>query len=162
MNYTTVTRLPKKILFVCTGNICRSPTAEGLLRDALVKAGKYADFLIDSAGVDSHHIGHAPDVRSQDMARQHGVEINDLRARNVRTADFTEFDVILAMDVSHLTHLQRIAPIGTTSDIALYLPYTGVRDIEEVPDPYYGSKKDFKLVFDLCTEATGRLMKKLL
>jgi len=162
MDYSTVTLRPTKILFVCTGNICRSPTAEGLLRDALMKQKKYADFLVDSAAIDSHHIGHPPDARSQATARKRGVDISDLRARNVRTSDFNQFDLILAMDETHLTRLHAAAPIGTTADIALYLPYCGVRDIQEVPDPYYGSKKDFELVFDLCAEATGRLAKKLL
>lgn len=154
-------RKPRKILFVCTGNICRSPTAEGVLRDALVKAGKYGEFMLDSAGVDSWHVGQPPDERSQKTALAHGVDISDLRARNVKLSDFTTFDLILAMDQSHFTKLKDNAPVGTSAEIALYLPYSGHRDLEEVPDPYYGTQKDFQFVYTLCADATGRLMKKL-
>ncbi len=157
--------LPRSILFVCTGNICRSPTAEGVLRQVIVDLNRTEDFTLDSAGVDSHHIGEAPDGRSQSTALRKGIDISDLRARNVAPEDFSRFDVILAMDESHLKALRRMAaalpPDKVTAEIALYLPYCGITHRTEVPDPYYGTARDFNDVFALVQEATTGLMPKL-
>lgn len=154
--------IPRSILFVCTGNICRSPTAEGVMRHALAEAERADDFLLDSAGVDSHHIGEAPDGRSQSTALRKGVDISDLRARNVAASDFARFDVILAMDASHLKALQRMAAAlpadKATAELALYLPYAGVSRMSEVPDPYYGAARDFNDVYGLIVEATDGLL----
>lgn len=157
----SVYKHPRKFLFVCTGNICRSPTAEGVMRDALVKAGLFDQYTLDSAGISGHHVGEAPDRRTQAEAKHHGVDISDLRARQVKLSDFQHYDVILAMDNSHLRALTNIAPVGTTAEITLYLPYCGIRGITEMPDPYYGEARDFRLVYDLVHEATENLMHQL-
>ncbi len=135
------------------------------MRQVLRDLNREDDFLIDSAGVDSHHIGEAPDSRSQQTALRKGIDISDLRARNVAPADFSRFDVILAMDHSHLAALQRMAskiPADKrTAEIALYLPYAGVTNRDEVPDPYYGSARDFNDVFSLVNDATNGILKKM-
>lgn len=157
---------PRSFLFVCTGNICRSPTAEGVMRQALIDNGHIDAFYLDSAGVASHHIGEAPDPRSQTTALRKGVDISDLRARNVSPDDFSRFDVILAMDHSHLHALERMAsklPADkVTATCALYLPYAGVTRLEEVPDPYYGTARDFNDVYALTIEATSGLLKRFI
>lgn len=151
---------PFSILFVCTGNICRSPTAEALFRHAIRSRGLEAQFTHDSAGVASHHIGHPPDVRSQKVTFNRGVDMSDLRARDVRPSDYYDFDLILAMDDSHLKALKAKAPKDATAEIALYLPHSGHGD-GDVPDPYYGEERDFEHVYDLIDRATQSLLKKL-
>lgn len=151
---------PFSILFVCTGNICRSPTAEALFRHQIRQRGLEALYTHDSAGVASHHIGHPPDTRSQKATFTRGVDMSDLRARDVRPSDYDDFDLILAMDDSHLKALQAKAPADATAEIALYLPRSGHGD-GDVPDPYYGEEKDFEGVYDLIDNATQALLKKL-
>ncbi len=151
---------PVSILFVCTGNICRSPTAEALFRHAVRSRGLEASFTHDSAGVASHHIGHAPDVRSQKATKDHGIDMSDLRARDVRPSDFYDFDLILAMDQSHFNALKKIEPEDATAEIALHLPHTGHSD-GDVPDPYYGETADFEQVYELLDAANEALLKKL-
>jgi protein-tyrosine phosphatase len=152
---------PASILFVCTGNICRSPTAEALFRHAVRTRGLDAHFTHDSAGVASHHIGHAPDERSQRATLKRGIDMSDLRARDVRPSDFYAFDLILAMDASHLKVLKAKAPDDATAEIALHLPYTGHSD-GDVPDPYYGETADFEHVYALLDAANDALLQKLL
>lgn len=151
----------KSVLFVCTGNICRSPTAEAYFRDAVHKAGLAAQFHHDSAGVASHHIGLPPDERSQQVLRDAGIEMSDLRARDVRAEDFYEFDLILAMDDSHLRALRRIAPADATAEIALYLPHAHEQGLDEVPDPFYGTNDDFLNVLEIIRLATPKLLARL-
>lgn len=151
----------KSVLFVCTGNICRSPTAEAYFRHAIREQGLEAEFHHDGAGVDSHHIGHPPDVRSQAVLKATGIDMSDLRARNVRPEDFYDFDLILAMDKSHMRALERMRPADATAEIALYLPYATGGGDAEVPDPYYGEERDFLHVLELLRDANTRLVAKL-
>lgn len=139
------------VLMVCTGNICRSPTAEGVFRAKALKQG-WTQCHIDSAGMESYHVGEAPDPRTQRHAWRRGYDLSDLRARQVRLQDFVQFDWILAMDSGHLASLKRMAPSISTAKINLLLGFSSVRGIKDVPDPYYGSSKDFETVLDFVEE----------
>lgn len=150
------------ILFVCTGNICRSPTAEGVLRHKLVERG--LDHLIStaSAGISGYHIGHPPDSRTIDIARQRGYDLSRLRARQVQESDFENFDLILAMDQSHYAALMRQAPDAARERIALFLDYSfASAEFKDVPDPYYGSMADFVHVLDLIEHGIDGLLNTL-
>lgn len=129
------------VLFVCTGNICRSPTAEAVFRHKVRAAGLEHHFLIDSAGTHGYHIGDPPDPRAIATALAHGVDMRDLRARKVAPDDFEIFDYIYAMDGGHHGILSRFSGRGSLS---LFM-----EGGEDVPDPYYGSQKDFDHVFDM-------------
>jgi len=147
------------ILFVCTGNICRSPTAEGVFRHRVRQAGLEHLFLIDSAGVASYHIGDPPDARSIQAAKKRGFEIHDLRARAVKKSDFEEFDFILAMDEGHFHALERMKPAGARAEIAMFLDFVeDHRKSSDVPDPYYGGPTDFALVLDLVEDGVEGLL----
>lgn len=138
------------VLFVCTGNICRSPTAEGVFRHKVRVAGLEPRFLIDSAGTHGYHIGDPPDHRAIATALGRGVDMRDLRARKVGSEDFEAFDYIYAMDAGHHGILSRFSGRG-----ALSLFMEGG---EDVPDPYYGGQKDFDLVFDMVDQECERLL----
>jgi protein-tyrosine phosphatase len=146
------------VLFVCTGNICRSPTAEGVFRHRLRQAGLDAGVLIDSAGTDGYHAGESPDARATAAARGRGVDISGLRARQVRPTDFREFDLILAMDRSHLASLTRRAPPDAADRIRLFLDFAPQAPRREVPDPYYGGTSHFTEVLDLIEAASDVLV----
>lgn len=137
-----------RVLFVCTGNICRSPTAEGMLRHRLRAAGLAESWSVDSAGMHAFHAGEAPDARSIRTAKARGVDLVELRARQVTRHDFDEFDLILALDEGHLRQLKRMAPQVHKAAVELFLPYGGHAQ-RDVPDPYYGDAADFEYVFDL-------------
>lgn len=149
---------PDSILFVCTGNICRSPTAEAVMRHHL--SLRYPDrrLILDSAGIHGYHVGEAPDKRTQQVARGMGVALGDLRARAVMPEDYHRFSLILAMDEGHLRHLHRQAPSGARAELALYLPYAGIERPREMPDPYYGTEAGFQQVFSLCEQASLTLL----
>ena len=151
---------PRSLLFVCTGNICRSPTAEALF-EAAVKAQGLAHLTHDSAGVDSHHIGQMPDPRTRAVAKSRGTPMDHLVARNVRPEDYYTFDLILAMDETHLAALMRKRPEDATAHIALHLDYAGITERADVPDPYYGETADFEYVYDLLTRANNALIARL-
>lgn len=139
-----------KVLFVCTGNICRSPTAEGVFRHLVRQAGLDDRIETDSAGTHGYHVGEAPDPRSQQAARARGVDLSDLRARKVTMGDFADFDYILAMDRGHLTQLQRMMTQESRATVKLFLDYAPGAVKREVPDPYYGEGTHFTEVLDLC------------
>jgi len=151
---------PIGVLFICMGNICRSPTAEGVFRHVVAEAGLADAIRVDSAGTHAYHVGEAPDRRSQAAAARRGYVLDAIRARRVETADFAAFDHVLAMDKLNLVHLETIVPDEYRSRLGLFLPYA--RDIgEEVPDPYYGGAAGFERVLDLVEEASRALLEAL-
>jgi protein-tyrosine phosphatase len=133
-------RLPS-ILFVCLGNICRSPLADGALRHEVAR--RSLGWTVDSAGTGGWHAGDAPDSRAIAVAARHGVDISGLRARQVRADDFSRFDLILAMDHDNLAGLHAIAPVGHRADVRLALDLVEGRSGESVADPYYGDARGF-------------------
>jgi len=149
---------PARVLFVCTGNICRSPTAEGVFRHAVVSAGLAQKILVDSAGTHGYHLGHPPDCRTQLAAAQRGYDLANLRARQVTGQDFVEFDYILAMDLDNLSDLRRLAPAQQHGKLSLFMDYSSARRGEEVPDPYYGAAQEFELVLDMAEDAATGLL----
>lgn len=143
-----------RILFVCLGNICRSPTAQGVFE----KLAAGHDITVDSAGTGGWHTGEPPDRRAQREAAKRGYDISGLRARQVRPADFEAFDLLLAMDRSNLAALERIRPEKNDTPVRLFLDYAdSLRD--EVPDPYYDG--GFDLVLDLIEDASRGLLRQL-
>lgn len=134
------------ILFLCLGNICRSPLAEGAARAAFASAG--VDALLDSAGTGDWHVGHPPDVRAQAEARRRGIDISGLRARQLSPGDFTRFDLILAADESNLRDARAIRPAGATAELRLMLDLLPGRGGEGVTDPYYGEDGGFATAWD--------------
>lgn len=138
-----------KVLFVCMGNICRSPTAEGAFRH-LLESRRISDrFEIDSAGTHAYHIGEAPDLRSQKAARDRGIELKHLRARKVIYADFEDYDYILAMDDDNYQTLYAACPERYRHKLSLFLEFAPHLTHREVPDPYYGGSNGFEQVLDL-------------
>ncbi len=144
-----------KILVVCTGNICRSPTGEGVLRSLLEKECPRQKFEIDSAGTHDYHLGEAPDRRAIAHAKKRGYDISGLRARQVAPEDFEKFDLVLAMDHGHLRILERMCPAGSRHKLRLFAAG------EEVPDPYYGGAEHFEEALDLIEKAAKRLLDEL-
>ena len=138
-----------KVLFVCTGNICRSPTAEGVFRAVVARAGLDRRIAADSAGTHGYHVGDPPDARSCAAARGRGIELDALRARQVTAADFTEFDLVLAMDRGHHAQLARLCPPGRHDRLHLFMDFAPGLGIRDVPDPYYGAGDGFERVLDM-------------
>lgn len=147
-----------RVLFVCLGNICRSPTADGILRHQLEQAGLHKRVSVDSAGTSGWHIGRGPDPRTVAAARKRGYDLSSLRARQVSAADFAEFDYILAMDHANLADLRAIAPSEYRGHLGLFLEFAN-QDTVEVPDPYYGEGDGFERVLDLVEEASSGLVR---
>lgn len=151
-----------KVLFVCMGNICRSPTAEGVFRH-LVKQAKAGDFItIDSAGTHAYHVGEPPDTRSLSTAQSRQIDMSKQRARRVNVNDFEEFDHILAMDKSNQQQLMDMCPAHLKHKIELFMNYANEFEETEVPDPYYGGARGFDHVFDLVEDASKGLINKLM
>ncbi|SDH44964.1 low molecular weight protein-tyrosine-phosphatase [Pseudomonas panipatensis] len=146
-----------RVLFVCLGNICRSPTAEGVFRHKLREAGLEARVSVDSAGTGDWHVGKAPDARTRVAALKRGYDLSSLRARQVSRADFAAFDLILAMDLANLADLQRLRQGAGEAELDLFLRrYAG--ELDEVPDPYYGGEAGFEQVLDLIERASDALL----
>ncbi|MGH8381189.1 low molecular weight protein-tyrosine-phosphatase [Pseudomonas sp.] len=146
-----------RVLFVCLGNICRSPTAEGVLRHQLQAEGLGELIEVASAGTGNWHVGKPPDSRTCRAARTRGYDLSQQRAQQVKAIHFNEYDLILAMDTSNLGHLQALQPAGASAELDLFLRrYEGALD--EVPDPYYGGEQGFEQVLDLIEIACSRLV----
>ena len=147
-----------KVLFVCLGNICRSPTAEGVLRHLAAKEAPGLSLEVDSAGTADYHIGAPPDQRSQRAALQRGIDISALNARQVAADDFARFDLILAMDAENLRELRALRPRNSRASLKLFLDYAPEVGVRDVPDPYYGNAAAFEKVLDLTTAAARGLL----
>jgi protein-tyrosine phosphatase len=146
-----------QILFVCAGNICRSPLAEGIFRHTVTNAGRAAEFNIGSAGTGGWHQGDPPDRRSIVVAIEHGVGISRQRAGRVSSEDFDRLDLIVAMDHDNLRNLQKIAPGKAIKKIKLFNSYTMGTD-EDIPDPYYGDREDFETVYTMLFTGCSSLL----
>jgi len=144
------------VLIVCTGNICRSPTAEGILRAALERRGLGGHVRVASAGTHDYHVGQAPDARTLKHAKRRGYDLAALRASQVSAEDFEQFDYILAMDRGHLRLLKSIAPPNARARLGLFLEASARWNGEDVPDPYYGGPEGFEQVLDMVEEAAER------
>ncbi|MGE5472541.1 MAG: low molecular weight protein-tyrosine-phosphatase [Bacteroidota bacterium] len=150
-----------RILLVCMGNICRSPTAEGVLRH-FIKINNLGDVVeVDSAGTHGYHVGEAPDSRTQRAASIRGYNLSQLRARKVARQDLDYFDLILAMDKSNLDNLQRMASPEQQERLKLFMDYAKNFDDNEVPDPYYGLGHGFDLVLDMIEDASLGLIEEM-
>lgn len=147
-----------RILLVCMGNICRSPTAEGVLRSLADRAGVSSFIEVDSAGTHGSHEGEAPDPRARKLAASRGYDLSGLRARRVIDRDFSRFDRILAMDRQNLAALRRACPSEHLGKLGLFLDYAEGLALDEVPDPYYGGAEGFEKVLDLCEQAARGLI----
>lgn len=149
-----------KVLMVCLGNICRSPMAEGLLRHKIRQLN--LDVETDSAGTAGYHIGSKPDNRMIETAAKFGVDISDLRARQFKSTDLDEFDYIFAMDKENQLNMQRLATNEMGKEkVRLFLEHVDYPNYNEVPDPYYGSMKDFEFVFNMLNDATDKFIETL-
>ena len=147
-----------KVLFVCMGNICRSPTAEGVFRSVVEEAGLAHRIEIDSAGTHAYHIGEPPDRRSQQAAMQRGIDLSSQRARKFKTSDFEYFDLVLAMDAENLSNLEYHNSEQYADKLRLFLDFAEEVSESEVPDPYYGGPKGFEHVLDLVEAASHGLL----
>ena len=150
-----------KVLFVCLGNICRSPTADGIFQKLVSDAGLTKRIQVDSAGTANWHQGRAPDARTVAAAAKRGFDLSVLRARAVKRSDFDEFDYILAMDEQNLADLRSLKPADYTGHLGLFLAFGSQKNYREVPDPYHGGNDGFELVLDLVEDAAAGLLKSI-
>ncbi len=146
-----------RVLFVCLGNICRSPTTEAVFRQQLSAAGLDAQVAVDSAGTSDWHVGKPADTRTRLAAQRRGYDMTALRGRQVQVEDFSRFDLILAMDASNLAELQALQPAGSHAELDLYLRRYQLA-LDEMPDPYYGGEEGFERVLDLAEQAAACLL----
>jgi protein-tyrosine phosphatase len=148
-----------RILFVCLGNICRSPTVEGVARELARREAPQLSLHFDSAGTADYHTGDPPDARSIRAAQARGYDISALRARQLQRADFQHFDLLLAMDAENLSNVLRIAPAGAAQRARLFLDYAQDAGTRSVPDPYYGDAAGFERVIDLAEHGVRGLLR---
>ncbi|MFO8046769.1 MAG: low molecular weight protein-tyrosine-phosphatase [Halomonas sp.] len=146
-----------RVLFVCLGNICRSPTAEGMFRRLLDDRGLAHRVQVDSCGIGDWHVGKAPDPRAHEAAARRGIDLSALRARQLAADDFARFDYLLAMDHDNLAAMRALAPAGFESHLGLFLDFAGPPD-RAVPDPYYGGEQGFDEVLDLVEQGALGLL----
>jgi len=146
------------VLFVCMGNICRSPTAEGVFRHLVQQEGHNSWISTDSAGTHAYHIGEQPDRRAQQTARSRGIDLSDLRGRKAIKSDFEVFDYVLAMDDDNYQILESMCPSGFEDKLSLFLDFSKEFSETQVPDPYYGGDQGFEHVFDLVESASLGLL----
>lgn len=149
-----------KVLMVCLGNICRSPTAHGIMEALIEKEGLGADIIVDSAGTGDWHIGRPPDPRTQEAAKRRGYDLSHLRARQVSAADIDEYDWVIAMDRQNRQNLFAMANDSNRHRISLLLEHAGQVDAE-VPDPYYGGEQGFEQVLDMVEVACAALLERI-
>ena len=149
---------PRKVLMVCMGNICRSPTAEGVLRSKLKEAGLDELVVVDSAGTHAYHVGEPPDHRSVKHARKRGYDLSGLRARRVSEADYAHFDLVLAMDFDNFKLLEEQCPPEHRAKLRRLSEFARRHDSPVVPDPYYGAAQGFERVLDLIEDACDGLV----
>ncbi len=147
-----------KVLFVCMGNICRSPTAEGVFRHKVEQASLENKISIDSAGTHAYHVGSPPDTRAQNAALKRDIDLSSQCARRVSSDDFSEFDYIVAMDESNKDDLLSICPAGYENRVHLFLDFADSNETE-VPDPYYGQGRGFEIVLNLVEDASDGLLR---
>ncbi|OCK07186.1 protein-tyrosine phosphatase [Thalassospira sp. 11-3] len=155
---STESHIVIKVLFVCTGNICRSPTADGIFKTMVSKAGMDDAIKVDSCGLSGYHAGEQADPRSREMAASRGYDLSLIRSRKITSSDYSEFDYILAMDDGHLADMQNQCPSQYRDKLELFLDYHPNRKGQSVPDPYYGGANGFKSVFDMIEETSGALL----
>lgn len=155
---TQTTSVPISVLFVCLGNICRSPMAEGMFRQIVEDAGVSSQFHIDSAGTGSWHIGRPPDPRAQQAMASRGIDISSQRARQIEREDFYRFDLLLAMDRSNYYRLLTLAPDVCEEKVRLFLSYAPEIGVQDVPDPYFGGTEGFAYVLQLVEFACRGLL----
>lgn len=149
------------VLFVCLGNICRSPTAHGVFQHYVTQHGLGNKITVDSAGTGAWHVGNAPDARATEVALGRGYDLSTLRARKVSPADFHTFDYILAMDNQNLLDLKAIQPSRFNGELSLFLSFGSELSETEVPDPYYGGRQGFEHVLNLVESASQGLLEHL-
>lgn len=148
-----------KVLFVCMGNICRSPTAEGIFSHLIEQENLSHAIDVESAGTHAYHVGNPPDHRAQATALKRGIDLSKQTARRVSTSDFEYFDYILAMDEDNLLDLEQICPVEHRHKIRLFMEFAPHLNMREVPDPYYGGASGFDRVLDMVEEASEGLLK---
>lgn len=152
----------RALLFVCTGNICRSPTAEGVFRHKARAAGVEDRLRIESAGMGGWHIGEEPDPRAMAAAVARGFSLDGQRARQIDPGDFHEFDLILGMDRGHMRQLERVRPSGARAELRLFLDFAPGHEGRDVPDPYYGDAGGFEEVLDMVEAGAEGLLRHIL
>ncbi len=150
-----------RVLFVCTGNICRSPTAEGVFRSLVDAAGLERRIETDSAGTIAYHAGAAPDGRSVETALERGIDLSGQRARQIEASDFTGFDYLVALDTSHLERLTELCPAGENHRICMLMDFAPQAGVRDVPDPYYSAFGGFERVFDMIEAGARGLLERI-